>query len=114
MHELSIVTSMISIVREQMARNGAVRLRGLKIRVGEMAAVEPDSLKFCFAACTVGTDMEGAILDIEEVPLTGQCVTCKTEFRMEKYFDSSCPECGGAAASYFSGNELDMVSMEVD
>ena len=111
---MSIVTSMISIVREQMEQSGAVRLRGIKIKVGEMASVEPDSLIFCFAACTEGTDMEGAILDIEEVPLTGLCVKCRKEFRMERYFATPCPECGGTAGNYLSGLELDMVSMEVD
>ena len=97
-----------------MARNGAKYLREIKIRVGEMAAAEPDALRFCFNVCTEGTELEGAIIDIEEVPLTGQCVDCKQEFRLDRYLDSTCSACGGEAAGYLSGLELDIVSIEVD
>lgn len=114
MHELSIVTSIIRIVREEMAQNGARHLKGIKIRVGEMAAVEPEALRFCFEVCTEGTDMEGVILDIEEVPVMGQCINCKKEFRLNMYLDSRCAVCGGEAVDYLSGMELDIVSMEVD
>ncbi|MBI2471286.1 MAG: hydrogenase maturation nickel metallochaperone HypA [Planctomycetes bacterium] len=114
MHELSIVTSMISIVRENMVRHGAGRLNKIKIRVGEMSAVEPEALRFCFEACAGGTDMEGVILDIEEVPVMGQCLNCKKEFQLTLYLDSRCPVCGGEAGGYVSGSELDIVSMEVE
>lgn len=114
MHEISIVTSMISIVRENMARHGTGRLKKIKIRVGEMTAVEPDALRFCFEVCTGGTDMEGVILDIEEVPVMGKCINCKKEFQLNKYLDSRCALCGGLSGDYLSGTELDIVSMEVE
>jgi len=114
MHELSIVTSMIGIVRENMVRHGAGRLKKIKIRVGEMTAVEPEALRFCFEACTGGTDMEGVILDIEEVPVMGQCMNCKKAFQLNMYLDSGCAACGGKAGDYISGTELDIVSIEVD
>ena len=114
MHEMSIVTSIIRIVREEMAQIGARHLKGIKIRVGEIAAVEPEALRFCFEVCTEGTDMEGVILDIEEVPVMGQCINCKKEFRLNMYLDSRCAVCGGEAGDYLSGTELDIVSMEVD
>ncbi|MCF6148427.1 MAG: hydrogenase maturation nickel metallochaperone HypA [Candidatus Kuenenia sp.] len=114
MHELSIVTSIIGIVRENMALHGVGRLKKIKIQVGEMTAVEPEALRFCFGICAEGTDMEGAILDIEEVPVIGQCVHCKKEFTLDRYSDSRCPECGGEAGNYVSGTELDIISMEVE
>jgi hydrogenase nickel incorporation protein HypA/HybF len=114
MHELSIVTSMISIFRENMARQGAGRLKKIKIRVGEMTAVEPDALRFCFEVCTGGTDMEGVVLDIEEVSVMGQCIDCKKEFKLNMYLNSRCGVCGGEAGGYVSGTELDIVSMEVE
>jgi len=114
MHELSIVTSMISIVRENMEQHGAGRLKKIMIRVGEMSAVEPDALRFCFEVCTRGTDMEGAILDIEEVSVMGQCINCKKKFKLSMYLNSRCDVCGGEAEGYVSGDDLDIVSMEVE
>ncbi|MCC6347051.1 MAG: hydrogenase maturation nickel metallochaperone HypA [Nitrospirales bacterium] len=113
MHELSIARSMLDIVREQMARHGAEKLRSLKIRVGEMTAVEPQALLFCFEACTKDTPLEGAALDIEVVPLAGRCEECGTEMRIEGY-SAQCPACRSASVEHISGHELAIVSMEVD
>lgn len=110
---MSITMSMMEIVREQMAKNSVDKLKRLKIRVGELTAVEPQALLFCFEVCCKGTPMEGAVLDIEEVPMTGRCVDCNEEFRIE-YFLQSCPRCGGSAVTRTAGRELEIVSMEAE
>ncbi|MDH3975908.1 MAG: hydrogenase maturation nickel metallochaperone HypA [Deltaproteobacteria bacterium] len=114
MHEMSISVNIIEIIKNEMVKNGATRLNTLKIKIGELTAVEPDSLKFCFEACTRGTALEGAALEVEEVPLMGRCGACKRDFRMDNYFMSPCPDCGIKADNIISGQELDIVSMEVD
>jgi hydrogenase nickel incorporation protein HypA/HybF len=112
MHEMSITLSMIDIVTEEMEKRGVERLERLRIRVGELTAVEPQSLLFCFEVCTKDTPLEGAQLDIEEVPLTGTCMDCNEEFHLEGFL-SLCPRCEGGRIEKISGNELDIVSMEV-
>ena len=114
MHEMSITVNIIKIVNEQMIENKATKLNVLKLKVGQMTAVEPDSLKFCFDATIIGTPLEGALLQIEEVPITGICSECNRNFEMENYYISTCPDCGGTAAEIVSGRELDIVGMEVD
>jgi len=107
---MSITVSMMDIVSEHMRKNSVKRLKGLKVRVGELKALEPEALKFCFEVCARGTEMEGASLDIEEVPVMGRCSGCGTEFRMEGLF-LPCPGCDGAEVTRISGNELEIVSM---
>jgi len=114
MHEMSILVSMLEIINDNMAKNGAKKLIGLQIRIGEMTALEPDALRFCFDACIAGTPLEGAILEIEEVPLTGRCRACNTEYRLEHYFQSVCPGCGSGDFECISGRELDVVSMKIE
>lgn len=114
MHEMSITVNVINIVTEQMEKNNASRLNTLRVRVGQLTSVEPDALRFCFEACIKDTPLEGAVLEIEEVSLMGRCGSCKRNFRMEDYFISTCPHCGGTAEDIISGRELDIVSMEVD
>lgn len=111
MHEMSITMSMIDIVSEEMKKRGIERLERLRIRVGELTAVEPHSLLFCFDICTRDTPLEGAELDIEEVPLKGTCMDCGEEFHMEGLL-SFCPGCEGPRIEKISGTELDIVSME--
>lgn len=114
MHEMSITISMLDIVKEHMEKVSGRELKALKVRVGELTAVEPESLKFCFEVATTGTPFEGARLDIEEVPLMGRCSECSEVFSMGGSLFAYCPECQSGAVMKISGSELDIVSMEVE
>lgn len=111
MHEMSITRSILDIVRREMERNHLTRLKSLKIRVGELTAVEPESLRFCFETSVKDTPWDGASLEIIEVPLAGRCSACGADFRIE-VFSNNCPVCGGTEVERTSGTELDIISME--
>ncbi|MBI5492061.1 MAG: hydrogenase maturation nickel metallochaperone HypA [Deltaproteobacteria bacterium] len=111
MHELSITRSMLEVVAREMKKSGVKRLKKVSIRVGELTAVEPDALRFCFDESIKGTPLEGAALDIENVPLSGKCDRCGTEFRIEA-FSNACPKCGGNDIERTAGTELDIISIE--
>ena len=108
---MSITISMMEIVREHMAREGLKGLKRLKVRIGELTAVEPGALSFCFEAYIKGTEFEGAALDIEEVPYLGRCTECGEKFHMEGFLQL-CPRCEGVHIEELSGTELEIVSME--
>jgi hydrogenase nickel incorporation protein HypA/HybF len=112
MHELSIARSILEIVSAEMRKSGANELRSLKIRIGELTAVDSGALRFAFDSCTMNTPMRGARLDIEEVPLTGRCSECNKEFLIID-FKNRCPHCNGASIEKLTGTELDIISMEV-
>lgn len=105
--------SMMEIVKHHMTKNDVKRLKKLKIRVGKLTAVEPKSLIFCFEVYTHNSPMEGAILEIEDVPLTGRCCDCKKEFYHEEFL-SNCPECNSDVIKNISGHELDIISIEAE
>jgi len=111
MHEMSITKSMLEIVAREMAASGMSSLKKLKVRVGELTAVEPESLRFCFEAATSGTTLEGATLEVEDVPLKGRCFGCAAEFRITA-FVCRCPVCGASEIERVSGDELDIISIE--
>lgn len=94
----------------ELEKSGALRLERVKIKVGRMTAVEPESLRFCFEACVKDTPMDGARLDIVEVPVIGRCSRCAEEFRMDDIL-SPCPACGGASVVRLTGTELKLVSI---
>lgn len=113
LHEMSIAQSVIDIVKEEMVNNHAAVLRSIHLRIGEMAAVVPESLSFCFEVITKGTELDGAELIMDVVPLRGFCRSCEKEFRIENYA-FSCPECDSTEIDTLSGQELSIVEIEVD
>ncbi len=112
MHELSIAQSIFEAVGAEMVKCGAKELRSLKVRIGELTAVDPEALKFAFDSCTTKTHMQGATLIIEEAPLTGKCGECAMEFPIID-FGNRCPHCSCTSVERVTGTELDIISMEV-
>ena len=113
MHEMSIVQNLVEIIQEEMAAHHAKTLRSVRLQVGEMSAVVPDALSFCFEVITGGTGLEGARLLIDMVPLEGACSACGERFRIQD-FSFRCPKCGSSAVETVSGRELSIVEIEVD
>jgi hydrogenase nickel incorporation protein HypA/HybF len=65
MHEMGIANSVLDAVNEEMRRYPEHRVTKVGLRIGHFAAVDPDSLRFCFEALTKNTEFEALELDIE-------------------------------------------------
>jgi hydrogenase nickel incorporation protein HypA/HybF len=113
MHEMSIAQSLIDIIQEEMERHQATSLKSVRLNIGQLSAVVPDSLSFCFQVITSGTPLEGAELIMDMVPLTGACRSCGETFEIENYA-FICPKCGSPEIDTVSGQDLSIVEMEVD
>jgi len=111
MHEFSIASAIMDIVTKTAEENGMSRVAKVKIKVGELRSVFPDSLLFAFKVCSEGTVAEGGVLQIEEVPTRCSCGGCANEFRVEE-FQFRCPSCGSADISIVAGEELFIESIE--
>jgi len=113
MHEMSIAQSLIGIIEEEMAKHGARTLRSVRLNIGQMTAVVPEALSFCFQVITEGTALEGARLDMDIIPLKGYCRKCGSEFEIEDYA-FVCPSCAGTEIEATAGQDLSVVEIEVD
>jgi hydrogenase nickel incorporation protein HypA/HybF len=109
MHELAIAESVVETVNE-CAQGRSVRV--IRLKVGQLAGVVPDALTFCFELATVGTSLEGAILEIEIQPGLAHCRTCDLDFSLPDAF-LLC-RCGSADVQLLSGRELTVNSVEVN
>ncbi len=63
MHELSITRNVVAIVSERAEGQRVTRVR---LEIGRLSAVVPDSIRFCFDICAQGTPLAGAELEIIE------------------------------------------------
>jgi len=113
MHEMAIAQGVLEIALENAARHDAKKITQIKLLIGAMTEVEPDSLKFCFSALAEGTLAAGAELEIATIPLVGRCRDCSREFDVEG-FRFLCPDCGSAGVEILSGRELRVEHLEVD
>ncbi|HDM10786.1 MAG TPA: hydrogenase maturation nickel metallochaperone HypA [Desulfobacteraceae bacterium] len=113
MHEMSIAQSLLEIIKEEMAKNDAKVLRSVRLHIGQLTAIVPDSLSFCFEIMTNGTELEGAKLIMEVIPLMGYCNGCGKEFEIENYA-FACPYCQSTDIKTISGDELSIVEMEIE
>lgn len=113
MHEMGIANSVLLAVRTEAARYpGSVPCK-VGVRIGELAAIDADALRFCFDALIKDTDMESLTLEIEICPRRHRCRACGHEFIVRDY-ESRCP-CGSECESEcIGGDELDLAYIEVE
>ncbi|OGW12200.1 MAG: hydrogenase maturation nickel metallochaperone HypA [Nitrospinae bacterium RIFCSPLOWO2_12_FULL_45_22] len=113
MHELSIAQNILRIVEEEARKNKATRINSIKIKAGEMRGIVSKSLSFCFDFVSRGTLAEGARIDIEKIPIQGQCNQCQAIFLVENY-QFSCPQCQSKEVNLTQGMELLVHEIETD
>lgn len=113
MHEMSIAQNILEIVETALRENPGSRLKKVLVKTGELVAVVPDSLQFCYQAITAGTPLEGSELVIEVIPTRALCDSCGKEFKVESFF-FVCPHCESARVKVLSGQELQVSELEVE
>jgi len=108
MHELAL---MESIVAEVEAKVRPARVARLRLKIGQLAGVLPETVRFCFALCARGTALDGAMLEIDEVRGRGRCRRCGGDVAMETSFDHCA--CGSVEIDVVRGKELRLEKVEV-
>ncbi len=113
MHEASIAASLLDIVSGQCRKGGYSRIESVHIKIGRASGIMTDALVFAFEALKEGSLAKEAVLEIEEVPVSGHCFDCNNTFTTEEEYILSCPRCGGGSFRMTAGRELDVIDMEV-
>jgi len=113
MHELSIASSIVDIVTDHVAAAGGGRVRAVVLRIGRLAAVHSESLRFSFDLVRDGTLLDGAALRIVEVPVRIWCPGCEAEVELPGFRSLACPACGNRTGEIRAGRELEVESIEL-
>jgi hydrogenase nickel incorporation protein HypA/HybF len=113
MHELGIANSILqTVAAEKQRRRGSVP-RKVAVRIGELAAVDPDALQFSFEVLTKETDLAGLTLEIIACARRHRCSACRTEFVVREH-DTTCPQCGAQRTECIGGDELEVAYLEME
>lgn len=113
MHEMGIAMQVVEIATAAIPEGmEGSRVERVNLRVGKLSAVVPDSLRFCFDILIRDTPLANASLNIQEVPVSAQCGDCGHAWTAERP-EFLCPRCGGGAVQLLSGQELEVVSIDI-
>jgi len=113
MHEMSIAQSILDIVDEYMIKENGRKLTEVVVEVGELTAVVPDSLEFCYEALVENSPYQDSKICINVIPLTGICSECSHSFKIKNY-EFNCPDCQSSNIDVKGGQELRISHLEVD
>ena len=113
MHEMSIAQSILKIVLVEAQKNGATRVKTVRIRAGELRGIVQEQLGFFFEFITKDTIAEGAAFEVEYIPIKANCKSCEHVF-MVKEFEFLCPECESKDVDVIQGMELAVKEIEIE
>jgi hydrogenase nickel incorporation protein HypA/HybF len=110
LHELAIADSVVQIASRHADGRQVTKVY---LKVGHLRQVVPSALTFGFELVAQGTPVEGAELEMEEIPVTGKCRECGVENQPTE-FPLQCAACGGFDLQVFEGEELYVESLELE
>jgi hydrogenase nickel incorporation protein HypA/HybF len=110
MHELSIATAVLNTALKHADDR---RVTAVRLRVGTMRQVVPDSLEFYFEIVARDTACEGATLELEQIEAILRCGACGREWSPQ-IPAFRCPDCGSADVGALAGEELEVDYIEVE
>ncbi len=105
--------SAMSLVLQQAREHGARQVHRVVLRIGALAGVEPEALRFAFDVVGRGTAAEGAALDVEAVAARARCADCSAEFGVDGGAIFTCPQCGQFCGELRQGRELELARIEM-
>lgn len=110
MHEMAITQGIIELCERHA---GGRRILSVSVEIGELSAVVPDAIQFCFEACSSGSVLEGSRLTIVRIPGRGTCRECGTEMALVSLYDP-CASCGSYGVVVTAGEEMRVREIEVE
>ena len=113
MHEYSIVQNLLDLCEQNAVANNATKVHRVVVGIGEMSSVEPQLLKTAFDTFKLETMAESAVMEIQRTPLKAECFDCSADF-VPTMSDFLCPKCGSANTKLTSGDELLLLSLEIE
>jgi hydrogenase nickel insertion protein HypA len=114
MHEAGIANSVLEIASGLAVERGpGATVAVVRLRIGEFTGVACEAFQFAFEALRDdATRCATARLEIQRIPLRGECPAGCWSGAPEEPFDLRCPQCG-SALSVLSGRELDVASVDI-
>jgi hydrogenase nickel incorporation protein HypA/HybF len=113
MHELSVCLSLMEQVEQIARENGASRVTRIVLSVGPLSGIESELLRHAYPLAIAGTVAADAELVMESTDIVVRCSQCDSETTVVPN-KLLCGACGDYRTRVISGDELTLMSIELD
>lgn len=110
MQEMALAEAILGMVLDVAAGQ---RGHEVRLQVGSLQRVGPDSLQACFEQVAAGTTAEAARLTVDEIPARIGCNACgaTVELTIPPFV---CARCGASDIEFLGGGELLVDGVELE
>lgn len=112
MHERSLIRMLLDQVRVICREREIERIESIRIGVGDFSGVEADLLRSAFDELVFEVFDNPVQLEVKRIPLRASCRDCGDTFVVSE-FKFVCPRCSSPQVRIVSGEELQLISLEV-
>jgi len=113
MHEVALAEGILETVLKEAACQGRGRIVEVRVRVGTMTHVAPESLRFAFEVLARDTRAAGARLAVEAVAPRVRCRICGRESAAQAH-RLVCAACGDDRVELIAGADLQVESFDME
>lgn len=113
MHEVSIAQNIVEVALNALRGHAPARVTAVNIKLGPLSGVDADALRFAFEVVREDTPLAQATLNVGLTTLGLECNACGQTFQPEEY-QFACPHCQSSSIRLISGDELEIVDLEVE
>jgi hydrogenase nickel incorporation protein HypA/HybF len=85
----------------------------VRVKIGALRQVVPESLSFCWTLVRDYEDMPDAQLELEFVTAEVRCRSCDQHSTITSQWSLLCPQCGSADVEVLRGDEFLVTSLDV-
>lgn len=110
MHELSLCEAIAGVAK---THADGRHVDVVRVRIGALRQVVPESLSFCWTLVRDAEEMPGAELELECVTAEVGCRACGQRSEITSAWSIWCPHCGSCDVEVVRGNEFLVTSLDV-
>ncbi|MDV3104222.1 hydrogenase nickel incorporation protein HypA [Thermococcus waiotapuensis] len=134
MHEWALADAIVRTVLDYANREGAERVKAVKVVLGELQDVAEDIVKFAMEQLFAGTIAEGAEIIFEEEEAAFRCRNCGHEWKLKEVKDKfderiredihfipevvhafmACPRCGSHDFEVVQGRGVYVAGIKIE
>ena len=115
MHETSIAIGLLNSLSRLAEKEKAKEITKVRLKIGKLSGIVVDSFVFAFNALKSNyPKLKNTELKIEEVPVKYCCLDCGNKFEVETIYFPECPKCQSVNLKLISGEELEVVNVEIE
>lgn len=110
MHELALCEAIAGLAKSHAQGR---RVDVVRVRIGALRQVVPDSLSFCWTLVRESEDLPDAELELECINAEVSCRGCGRQSEITSPWSIWCPQCDSPDVEVLRGNEFLVTSLDV-